>query len=232
MLNFSWSKIFADDELLRMRIDAVTRFLNCKTPQAVEASMELARVLNREKLDSQNYPLVLEFLREENFNVIETLLGDEDPLPYFEKVQVGPYIIDFALQMLDKYPPGRMHEKTLLIVLGIFSRTYHDAKQGYKLYPLTAEHLNAIGKNLDREKGQQDPVNRLILDVLADIGEYRSINEEDPVLDRLAAHAVEIRNAFFDKRLSMSTSIPAEMLVREDYRDVTVMPRDVVPIVD
>lgn len=229
MLNLTWTKIFNEDELYEMRVNAVTRFLQCETPRAVESSMELARYLNQKGLDSQNYPLVLELLREENFNVIEALLSGEDPFEYFTKVQTGPYIIDFALQMLDKYPPGRMYEKTLSIIFGIFYRTYHDAKQGYKLYQLTTEHLNSIGKNLDKEKGQQDPNNRFILNILADIGKYKSINEEAPEIDRLAAHAIDIRNAFFDKRLTLGSVIPKNLLQREDYRKTTIMPRDVVP---
>ena len=232
MLNLTWTTIFSDDELYAMRINAVSRFLQCETPQAVESSMELARYLNRKGLNSQNYPLVLELLREENFNVIEALLEGEDPFEYFSKVQTGPYIIDFALRMLDKYAPARMYEKTLAVIFGIFYRTYHDAKQGYKLYKLTTEHLNSIGKNLDKEKGQKDPINRFILDILGDIGKYKSINGEDEEVDRLAAHAVGIRNAFFDRKLSMGSVIPKELLPREDYRLNTVMPRDVVPYTD
>jgi len=229
MLNMTWTDIFTSDELSQMRINAVTRFLRCETPRAVEASIELARYLNQKGLDSQNYPLVLELLREENFNVVDGLLNGEDPFDYFSKVQTGPYIIDFALRMLDKYPPGRMYEKTLSIIFGIFYRVYHDAKQGYKLYQLTTEHLNSIGKNLNKEKGQQDPVNRFILNILADIGSYKSLNGENPEVDRLASHAVNIRNAFFDKRLAMSSALPPELLQREDYRTTTVMPGDVVP---
>jgi len=60
MLNMTWTNIFTSDELYQMRINAVTRFLQCDTPKAVEASIELARYLNQKGLDSQNYPLVLE----------------------------------------------------------------------------------------------------------------------------------------------------------------------------
>lgn len=229
MLNLTWTKIFGKEELYEMRVNSVTRFLQCETPQAVEASMELARYLNQKGLNSQNYPMVLELLREENFNVVDALLGDEDPFEYFTKVQTGPYIIDFALRMLDKYAPGRMYEKTLGIIFGIFYRTYHDAKQGYKLYKLTTEHLNSIGKNLDKEKGQQDPINRFILNILGDIGKNKSINEEDPTVDQLAAHAIDIRNAFFDKKLTLGSVIPRNLLQREDFRQSTIMPRDVVP---
>jgi hypothetical protein len=229
MLNLNWTKIFSEEELFAMRVNAVTRFLSCETAQAVEASIELAKYLNQKGLNSQNYPLVLELLREENFNVIEALLTKTEAFTYFTKVQAGPYIIDFALRMLDKYPPGRMYEKTLQIIFGILYRTYHSPKEGYQLFRLKLEHINSIGKFLDKSKGQKDPNNRFILDILGDLGGFKSINNENPDIDRLAAHAINMRNAFFDRTLDMNSVIPAELLVREDYRKTAVMPRDVVP---
>jgi hypothetical protein len=229
MLNLSWTSIFTEEELFKMRINAVTVFLHCQSPQAVEASIELAKSLNAKDLDSQNYPLALELLREGNFNVVDALLADEDPFKYFTKVQTGPYIIDFALRTLDAYQPGAIYDKTLQVIFGILYRIYHSPKEGYQLYKLSLEHLNSIGKFLDKSKGQRDPINRFILDILADIGGFKSINDEDPEVDRLAAHAINIRNAFFDRTLEMSEIIPANLLVREDYRKTAVMPRDVVP---
>ena len=46
MLNLTWTTIFTEEELYEMRVNSVTRFLTCETPQAVETSIELARYLN------------------------------------------------------------------------------------------------------------------------------------------------------------------------------------------
>ncbi|HOV38101.1 MAG TPA: hypothetical protein PLG79_05215 [Spirochaetales bacterium] len=229
MLSMNWTSIFTEEELYKMRVNTVTRFLRCESPQAVEASIEMAKYLNHKGLDSQNYPLILEVLWEGNYHVVDALLAGEDPFNYFKKVQINPYIVEFALRMLDRYVPGSLYDKVLQLIFGILYRTYHSPKEGYKIYKLTIEHLNSIGKFLDKTKNQQDPINRFILNILVDIGGYKSINNEDPEIDRVAAHAVNIRNAFFDRNLSMGSVIPNNLLVREDYLKNTVMPRDVVP---
>ncbi|MEM5948144.1 hypothetical protein WKV44_06280 [Spirochaetia bacterium 38H-sp] len=225
----SWTSIFTEEELYKMRVRSVTDFLRCETPQAVEASIELAKYINRQGMDSQNYPLVLEILVAGNYHVIDALLEGEDAFDYFAKVEVNAYIVDFALKLLDQYAPGNLYEKVLQIIFGIIYRTYHSPKEGYRIYPLTLEHLNAIGKYLDKTKDQRDSINRFILDILGDIGGFKSINKADPVIDKLAAHAIAIRNAFFDRRLGMEKVIPEKLLVRDDYKKNTVMPRDVVP---
>ena len=72
-----------------------------------------------------------------------------------------------------------MHDLTLELVFGILYRTYHSAKEGHALYALSIEDVNAVGKFLDKSRDQADPINRFILDILADIAEFTSINNED-----------------------------------------------------
>jgi hypothetical protein len=112
------------------------------------------------------------------------------------------------------------------MVFGILYRSYHSAKEGHALYPLAIEDINAVGKFLDKTRDQNDPINRFILDILADMAEYRSINSEDPVVDKNSAHATAIRNAFFDRRRAMDSVMPPEILGRKDYSTTLVKPRN------
>jgi len=118
-----------------------------------------------------------------------------------------------------------VYDLTLELIFGILYRNYHSAKEGHALYALTIEDVNAIGKFLDKKKDQTDPINRFILDILADIAEYTSINNEDPVVDKNSSHATSIRNAFFDRRREMSGVMPPEILFRTDYDTTLVKPR-------
>ena len=229
MLNLPLISIWKEEELYAMQVEAVTRFMKCDSPQSVEASIELARSLNGKGLNSENYPLALEMLRNENFNVTEALLIDEAPSKYLEKVQPNRYIIDFCFQLLWSYVPGNVYEKTLELIFGVLYRTYHSPKEGFTLYPVSIENMNSLGKFLDKSKKQNDAINRLILNILGDIGEYFSINHENETMEKIAAHAVEIRNAFFDRTVDMNTVIPAELLIRRNYRETAVMPREKVP---
>jgi hypothetical protein len=156
---------------------------------------------------------------------VEALIGREKAFDLFLKVQPNPYIIGFCFQMLRAYAPGGVHDRTLEMIFGILYRSYHSAKEGHALYPLAIEDVNAIGKFLDKSKDQNDPINRFILDILADIAEYRSINDEDPVVDKNSAHATAIRNAFFDKKRAMTSVMPPEILVRRNYSETLVKPR-------
>jgi hypothetical protein len=225
MLQFSMLKFWSEEELYKLQIQAVSRFMKVDSPHAVEASIEFAKYLGAQGLDGDNYPLFLEILRDENQYVIEALIGKEKAFDLFTRVQPNPYIVGFCFQMLRAYQPGGVHDKTLEMIFGILYRTYHSAKEGHALYPLAIEDVNAIGKFLDKSRDQNDPINRFILDILADVAEFRSINDEDPVVDKNSTHATAIRNAFFDTRRAMTSAMPPEILVRKNYSETLVKPR-------
>ena len=225
MLQFAMLKFWSEEDLYRLQVQAVSRFMKVDTPFAVESCVEFARYLGGKGLDGDNYPLFLEILRDENRYVVEALIGREKAFDLFLKVQPNPYIIGFCFQMLRAYAPGGVHDRTLEMIFGILYRSYHSAKEGHALYPLTIEDVNAVGKFLDKSKDQNGPINRFILDILADIADYRSINDEDPVVDKNSAHATAIRNAFFDKKRAMSGVMPVEILGRINYEETLVKPR-------
>jgi hypothetical protein len=225
MLHFPMLKFWNEEELYALQVQAVTRFMKVDTPFAVESAVEFAKLLSDRGLDADNYPLFLELIREENRYVMEALVGKHKAFDLFTTVQPNPYIIGFCFQTLRSYAPGGVHDLTLEMIFGILYRTYHSAKEGNALYPLSIEDVNAVGKFLDKSRGQNDPINRFILDILADIAEYRSLNNEDPVVDKNSSHATAIRNAFFDKRRSMSSVMPPEILVRKNYSETLVKPR-------
>jgi hypothetical protein len=226
MLQFSMLKFWNEEDLYKLQVQAVSRFMKVDSQFAVEASIEFAKYLSSKGLDGDNYPLYLEILRDENRYVIEALIGKEKAFDLFTKVQPNPYIAGFCFQMLRAYAPGGVHDLTLEMIFGILYRCYHSAKEGHALYPLAIEDINAAGKFLDKTKDQNDPINRFILDILADVAEYRSINNEDPAVDKNSAHATAIRNAFFDRRRAMDSVMPPEILGRKDYTKTLVKPRN------
>jgi len=231
MLNLQWKNIWTDEELYKLQISTVSKFLKCEDQYAVEAAVEFAKYLNYKGLNSDNYPLFMEMLKEENHNVTDALIGDSNAFDFFEEIQPSYYLIDYCFKLLYQYSPGGVYDKTLEVIFGILYRNYHRAKEGYKLYPLTIENLNSLGKFLDKSKKQTDGVNRFILDILGDIAEYTSRfgDEADEEINKIAAHAVAIRNAFFDRRLDMSNVLPEEILVRKDYKRTAINPRKRVP---
>ena len=225
MLHFSMLRFWNEEELFNLQVQAVSKLMKVDSPFAVEASVEFAKYLSFKGLDGDNYPLFLEILKDENRYVIEALIGKDKAFDLFTKVQPNPYIIGFCFQVLRAYSPGGVHDKTLEMIFGILYRGYHSAKEGHALYPLAIEDINAVGKFLEKTREQNDPINRFILDILADIAEYTSINNEDPVVDKNSSHATAIRNAFFDKKRAMTSVMPPEILVRKNYEETLVKPR-------
>jgi hypothetical protein len=229
MTTLHWTDIWTQEELEKLLIHSVSDFMKCNTQHSVEAAVEFAKFLNAKGLNSDNYPIFLQLLKHENHNVIEALLGDADAFAFFREIQPNYYLIDFCFTMLRAYAVGGVYERTLALIFGILYRNYHRAREGYSLYPLSIENLNALGKFLDKEKNQNEGVNRFILDILADIAEYTSQFEEDEEVNVIASHAVAIRNAFFDRRREMSSVMPPEILTRADYRKTSINPRKTKP---
>jgi hypothetical protein len=225
MLQFPILTFWTEEDLYKLQVQAVSWFLKCHNSKAVEASIEFSQYLGSKGLNSENYPLFLEILSNGNSFVTEALIGRESAFDIFIRVQPNPYIIGFCLNVLRQYSPGGVYDRTLELIFGVLYRNYRSAKEGNALYPLTIEDVNSVGKFLDKKKNQSDPINRFILDILSDIAEYRSLNNENPALDKLSAHATSIRNAFFDKKRSLGGVMPPEILKKVNYEETLVKPR-------
>jgi hypothetical protein len=221
----AWTEEEVDD----LQLEAVNSFLKCDTQPSVEATVEFARYLRNIGLNSDNYPLFLALLENENSNVTDALLGDADAFGFFKEIQPNYFLIDFCFSMLYKYSAGGVYDKTLALIFGIVFRNFHRAREGFWLYPLSIENLNALGKFLEKSKGQNEGNNRFILDILADISEYTSQDENDEI-NKIASHAVAIRNAFFDKRRDLKSVLPEEILARKNYMETLINPRRARPL--
>ena len=232
MSRLHWTDIWTEEELIKLQIKSVSKFLKCDTQHSVEVAVEFAKFLHSKALNSDNYPLFLELLKEENHNVTDALLGDANAFNFFKEVQPNYYIIDFCFKMLYKYSVGGVYDRTLELIYGILYRNYHRAKEGFSLYPLSIENLNSLGKFLDKSKRQNEGINRFILDIFSDIAEYTSQKEEDEEINKIAAHAIDIRNAFFDRRLEMNSVMPPEILEKKNYMETSINPRKIKPFAE
>ena len=101
---------------------------------------------------------------------------------------------------------------TLETVLSVLKQHYHNAPVGYRLYPLSVDEVNFIGKFLDKSKPQADKINRIILDIFSDLGELSSKDNIDHDIDRIGAQANRVRSAFLDKKSRLEEALPAGIL--------------------
>ncbi len=216
--------IWDDAQISEIENRLLQGIFGCRTTEAVEAAVTYATFLSTVGITPENYPVFLRMLEIENHWVIDALIGDRDPFLLLSGVQPNEFIVSRILAMMTRWHKGGIYHKNLSVILGVLQSVYASPKDGYRIYPLSIQDINALGKHLDKEKGQDDPLNRAILDVLEKLSELEEVGNRD--LDEIAIHASAIRNAFFDDRKSMEDVIPPVLLVSMgDRQEVPVRKR-------
>jgi hypothetical protein len=201
----------------------------CRTTEAVEAATTYATFLSTVGITPENYPVFLRMLEIENHWVIDALIADRDPFLLLSAVQPNEFIVGRILAMMTRWHKGGIYHKNLSVILGVLQSVYSSPRDGYRIYPLSIQDVNALGKHLDKDKGQDDPLNRAILEVLEKISDLEEAGNRD--MEEVAIHGSAIRNAFFDDRKRMEDVIPPVLLVTvEDRKEVA--PRKLVQVAD
>lgn len=212
IIDDAWSK----ESIMEVEIAVIERMIGCRTVEAVEASISYAQFLRLSGLTNENYPLFLRLLEVENHWVIDSLIGDKDPFLYLSSINPNNYVLLSAYQLLTNWHPGGIYPKTLAIILGVLQAAFSSPKDGYKIYSVSINDINNLGKHLNKELGQDDPNNRCILDVLDRMGSLAGTTEK-PEIEQMARQSNSIRTFFFDKRKKMEDIIPQVLLVKSDY---------------
>ncbi len=189
----------------------------CRTIEAVEAAITYARYLSSVGINPENCPVYLRMLEIENHWVIDALIGDRDPFLLLSPVQPNKFIVSRLFAMLTRWHKGAIYHKSLSVILGVLQSVYASSRDGYRIYPLRIADVNALGKHLNKGEGQDDPLNRVILEVLDKVAELEQVDE--PEMEEVAIHGAAVRNSFFDDRKEMDEVIPPVLLVTMQDRE-------------
>lgn len=207
---------FTDEQIAEIETHLLQGIFGCRSTEAVEAALTYARYLSTCGISPENYPVFLRMLEIENHWVIDGLVGDRDPFLLLSSVQPNKYIVERIFAMLTRWHRGGIYPVNLHVILGVLQSVYTSSKDGYRIYALTIANVNALGKHLDKEKGQDEPLNRVILEILDRLSD---LNEPgNAQMEEVAIHASNVRQAFFDDRKMMSDVIPPVLLVEVDNR--------------
>jgi len=225
------AKVFSAKDLSTIENRMLGGILACRTGEAVEAAVTYARFLNKTGLTNDNYPLFIKMLEIGNHWVIDALIGNRDPFLFFSSIQPNYQILVAAFGLLAERHPGGLYSKSLSVILGILQAGYNVPIDGYRIYPLSVSDVNALGKHLDEQAGQEDSLNRCILDILDKVAQLEGLDDENRDREEVAIHANEIRNFFFDSTKHLNEVIPPVLLVRMSYKDFEVAPRSEVEFV-
>jgi hypothetical protein len=216
-----WTREF----ILQTENRILQQLMAARTPEAVEAAVSYARFLRMTGLTTENYPLFLKMLEIENHWVLDELIGDQDPFLLLSTIPPNRFIVSRSFRLLTKWRAGGIYPKTRAIVLGILQNAYSSPKDGYKIYPLSIADVDNLGKHLEQEKGQSDPQNRCILDILEKIGSLEGL-QWDESMEEVARQAMRIRGHFFDNTRMLEDCIPQVLMVRGNYLEEELPPNE------
>jgi hypothetical protein len=225
MAKESGEKIWARESILQIENKILQQIMSARTPEAVEAAVSYARFLRLSGLDTDNYPLFLKMLEIENHWVLDALIGTSDPFLLLSTIPPNNYLVSKCFVLLTRWRPGGIYPKTLAIVLGVLQSAYSSPRDGYKIYKLSVADIDNLGKHLEKEKGQNDERNRVILDILDRIGSLEGLRWDNS-MEQVARQALKIRGNFFDNTKLLEDCIPQVLLVRGDYRQEETSPRN------
>lgn len=211
------------ESIMEVEIDILEKMIGSRTVEAVEACICYARFLRLSGLTNYNYPLFLKLLEVENHWVIDSLIGNKDPFLLLSSIQPNNYLLLNAFKLLTNWHPGGIYPTTLAIILGVLQATYSSPKDGYKIYNVSINDVNNIGKHLNKETGQDDPNNRCILEILDRLGSLEGTSQDNNI-EQMSRQANSIRTYYFDKRRKMEDIIPQVLLVKSDYIAKEVAP--------
>ena len=221
MKEATWS----EEAIYRVENHIINNMFACRRPDAVESALSYTRFLRMSGLTNENYPLFLKLLEMDNHYVIDSLIGETDPFLMLTPIQPTKHLLSTCFRLLTNWHPGGIYPKTLSIVLGVLQASYSYAKDGYLVHKVVINDVNNLGKHLNKDKGQKDPVNRAILDILDRIALLEGQGDEE--MELIARQCNLIRSYFFDKRKKMEDSIPQVLLVKSDYLVKEVLPEHV-----
>jgi len=216
-------EVWTRENILAVENRILQQLMAARTPEAVEAAVSYARFLRMSGLTSENYPLFLKMLEIENHWVLDELIGDGDPFLLLSTIPPNRFIVSKAFNLLTKWRAGGIYPKTRAIVLGVLQNAYSSPKDGYKIYSLSIADVDNLGKHLEQEKGQDDPQNRCILDILEKICMLEGL-QWDESMEGVARQAMRIRSNFFDNTKMLEDCIPQVLMVRGDYKEAETAP--------
>lgn len=215
-----------EEDLNKLEFSFLQEIFKLKNRESVDATIAYAKYLNTVGANSDNYPIFLKIIGMKNHWVVDALIGDKDPETFFSHVQMNYFIIRECFSAFRNAPRGGLYPKSLHVFLSMLMVTYKNPLEGYRVYPPTIIDINNLGKHLNEETDQRDPLNMAILTILDKIASLIDPGkpEEDPEITAVATQANNIRGKFLDFTKSLKEAIPDLLLETSDYRANEIEP--------
>ncbi len=215
-----------EEDLNKLQLAFLTDIFKNEQSVSVDATIAYAKYLNFIGANPDNYPIYLKLIGMRNHWVVDALIGDNNPETFFSHVQMNYFIIKECFRAFTVAPRGGIYPKSLHVFLGMLQTTYKNQLEGYRVYPLTITDVNNLGKHLNEDTDQRDPLNFIILTILDKIASLidPGRDEEDKEIIAVATQANNIRGKFLDFTKGLKEAIPDLLLETSDYTTSEVKP--------
>lgn len=215
-----------EEDLNKLELGFLQEIFKNSESVSVDATIAYASYLNFVGANSDNYPIFLKIIGMSNHWVVDAIIGDNDPATFFSHVQMNYFIIKACFEAFKAAPRGGLYPKSLHVFLGMLQVTYKNQLEGYRVYPLTITDVNNLGKHLNEELDQRDPLNMIILTILDKVASLidPGRDEEDADIIAVATQANNIRGKFLDFTKNLAEAIPDLLLKTSDYKTLEVKP--------
>jgi len=219
--------LWSEKEIDALTLSYVKEIIESNEGHAVFAAIAFAHFMeDKVGLTPDNYPLFFRLVEAGNPWVIDALIGDKVASKFLGQIQFNKFMIGECFRMLKSWKPGEVYPKALEIIYGLLTVCYRVPEEGYRIYPLTVTEVNNLGKHLDKEKGQTDPLNRIVLTLLDHIASLIEPQKPMPSVEiqDVALQSNNIRGKFLDMTKNLNEAIPDVLLVRGDFSAGIIKP--------
>ncbi len=220
-----WKK----EDLDKLSLTFLDNIFKLRETQGLDTTIYFAKYLNMVGVNPDNYPIFLKLIEMKNHWVTDAIVGEGNIEELFKLVQPNFFILRECFKSITNALRGGIYEKSLIIFLSIIEVTYKNPLEGYRIYKLTNEDVNNLGKHLNESHDQQYPLNTKILGILDKIASL--VDPGTAVVDQkitaVAVHANNIRGKFLDMTKSLNEAIPENLLNMGDYTKDEIPPSSV-----
>lgn len=218
---------WSENEVNDLTMNFLFEMFRCDTGEGVDVALHYARFMAGTGVNSDNYPIFFKLLATGNHWVIDALFNGKKPENFLIHIQPNKYMLYQSFLLMGRWKLGEIYPPLLMLLLQMIKVSYEAPAEGFRLFPLTSNDINNIGKHLDKSKGPASPENRVILHILDRIASLVSpggLPVGDKKTEEAATQANNIRGKFLDPNKNMREAIPLELLERGSYKEQETPP--------
>ena len=109
-------------------------FIEDNSPQSKEVLLTYAALFSKKRITEKNAFVCIKLMSANNRMVVDTLVGNKDPLLLFSEVKPSRELLESVFTLLSSFKEDELYEKSVLACIGFLAGIYADTALGDGLY--------------------------------------------------------------------------------------------------